>query len=115
MNPGAVQQSLTIMLAELESHQLCVCLAPLNPKMRGYNDGGCKRVLMDRNPLWYRNFCAEHASSRGVRRGKFDTKIRRRNTIRVLARMEAGKKTISKYAGELLAIAQRQARKERCA
>jgi hypothetical protein len=112
MNTGAVQQALTIMLAELESHQLCVCLAPLNPRMRGYNDGGCKRVLSDQNPLWYRNFCAQHSSSRGIRRGKFDTRIRRRSTLSVLSRIVGGKKSWSKYAEELQAIAVRLARKK---
>ncbi len=115
MNPGAVQQSLVVMLAELEAHQLHVCLAPLNPKMRGYNEGGCKRVLTDRNPNWYRDFCGRHASSRGIRRGKFDTRIRRQSTLSVLSRIAAGKKSWSKYAEELLAIAQRQARKGRAA
>jgi hypothetical protein len=107
-----LQEHLEIMLSELESHRLEVCLVPLNPKMRGYNDGGCKRTLLDQNPRWYRSLCAEHASSRGARRGKFDTRIRRQNIERVLARLIAGKKSWSKYADDLRRIATRQIRKE---
>ncbi len=92
------------MLMELESHQLRVCLVPLNPSKRGFNEGGCKLVLIDQNPLWYRRFCARHPSSRGIRRGGFDTRIKRANTLRSLARMLAGH-AAGKYETELRTIA----------
>lgn len=92
------------MLAQLESHQLQVVLVPLNPQRRGYNEGGCKRVLADQNPKWYRQFCARHPSSRGVRRGKFDTCIKRLNTLRALQQIIAGKPA-GKYEAELRRIA----------
>lgn len=93
-----------VMLAQLESHQLQVILVPLNPRLRGYNDGGCKRVLADQNPKWYRQFCARHPSSRGVRRGKLDTRIKRYNTLRALQQIIAGKPA-GKYEAELRRIA----------
>ncbi len=96
------------MLNELESHRLLVVLAPLNPKLRNYNDGGCKRVKADQNVTWYRRLCSRFPSSRGVRRGKFDTKIRRQNIERTLRRLIAGKPT-GKYGAELLSIASRAA------
>lgn len=96
------------MLNELETHRLLVVLAPLNPKLRGYNEGGCKRVCVDKSPRWYARFCANHQSSRGIRRGKFDTKIKRRNTERALRQLLAGQPA-GKYAPDLMAIARRVA------
>ena len=32
------------MLADLESHRLEVQLVPLNPRLRNFNEGGCKRA-----------------------------------------------------------------------
>lgn len=81
---GQLINALHEMLSQLESHQLQVVLVPLNPRLRNYNEGGCKRVVADQNPKWYRQFCARHPSSRGVRRGKFDTCIKRLNTLRAL-------------------------------
>lgn len=94
------------MLAELESHQLLVILVPLNPRLRGYNEGGCRRVCMDKNPPWYSHFCCEHASSRGVRRGGFDTRIKRANTLRAIRQLIDGKPA-GKYGPELLEIARK--------
>lgn len=92
------------MLNELESHRLHVVLAPLNPKLRGYNDGGCKRVKAGENAKWYRSFCQRHISSRGVRRGKPDTRIKRRNTERMLRRMISGRPG-GKYEADILLVA----------
>lgn len=94
---------LEIMLMELESHQLRVELAPLNPRLRGYNEGGCRRICADLNPKWYRSFCAQFPSSRGIRRGKFDTRIKRANTLRALRQLIAGVPA-GKYGPELRAI-----------
>jgi hypothetical protein len=102
MNCGLVQ-----MLAELESHQLQVCLVPLSPSRRGYNEGGMKRALMDRNPKWYRDLCLRFPSSRVRRHRKPDTRIRRRDILRILTRLAMGLRSRSKYADELRAIAGR--------
>lgn len=93
------------MLAELESHRLTVMLVPLNPRLRNYNEGGMKRVVSDKSPRWYAKFCAQHPSSRGVRRGKFDTRIRRRDVLRILTKLTQGRRTWSKYADELRRLA----------
>lgn len=100
---------LAVMLAELESHQLQVMLVPLNPRLRGYNEGGCKRVACDRNVKWYRDLCLRHLSSRVRNHKKPDTKIKRRDILRILGRLADGRGSISKYAPELLAIGRRRA------
>lgn len=92
------------MLDELESHQLQVVLVPLNPSGRGYNEGGMKRVLADQNPKWYRTLCSQHPSSRGIRRGKHDTRIKRANILRALRQMISGKPA-GKYSEDLRRIA----------
>jgi hypothetical protein len=97
--------ALSLMLADLESHRLEVQLAPLNPRMRNYNEGGMKRVVVDIPPVWYRAMCRKHTSSRGTRRGKQDTKIRRANVLSTLRVLAAGRKSWSKYAEELRGIA----------
>ena len=94
-----------LLLNELESHMLVVQLVPLNPNRRGWNEGGCKRVPVDVPPAWYRKMCNRHASSRGVRRGGFDTRIKRANVLALLARLAAGRETTSKYRDELVAVA----------
>lgn len=93
------------LLNELESHQLQVILVPLNPRQRNYNDGGMKRCVADKSPRWYALFCAQHPSSRGVRKGKFDTRIKRKNVLRLLRRLSAGLPSCSKYADEIRGIA----------
>jgi len=99
--------ALQLMLNQLESHRLEVQLVPLNPRLRNYNEGGCRRVVVNQPPKWYRDFCNRHPSSRGVRRGKFDTRIRRANVMRLLARLACGKPSVSKYREEMLAVAER--------
>lgn len=101
--------ALEIMLMELESNRLEVQLVPLNPRLRNWSESGCKRVKAGINATWYRGFCSRHPSSRGVRRGKFDTKIRRANVERLLRRLIAGQPSCSKYAAEIRGIAERRA------
>ena len=103
-----MSQRLQFMLNELESNRLEVALAPLDPRKRNFNEGGCKRVCLSVNPKWYQRYCAQFASSRGVRRGKFDTRIRRRNTLRALNGLLAGTYR-GKYKDELLAAAKKVA------
>lgn len=101
MSAVAQVTGLELMLNELQSHQLVTVLVP--QKIRT-NEGGMIRVNQDINCEWYRKFCANHPSQRGVRRGKFDTAIRRQHTIRALERMIEGKGSHSPYAEELRRI-----------
>jgi hypothetical protein len=102
-----VNCGLQLMLDTLEAHQLQVVLVPLNPSRRGYNEGGCRRVVAEANPKWYRTFCGQNPSSRGTRRGGFDTRIRRFNTLRALRQMLRGQKA-GKYEDQLRAISRQQ-------
>ena len=102
-------EALIEMEAELDSAKLEVQLAPLNPRLRNYNEGGCKRVVTSRPVKWYRELCNRHVSSRGVRRGKFDTRIKRANVLRLLSRLSSGLPSCSKYAAEIRGIAERRA------
>lgn len=99
-------QSLQLMLNELESHQLQTILVPLNPRLRNWNEFGCKRVNVDTPPAWYRRLCQKHSSSRGIRKGKQDTRIRRQNILQVLRRLaKTGAPLNRKYDAELMRIA----------
>lgn len=102
-----MRHALIQMLAELESHQLHVVLVPLNPRLRGYNEGGCKRVCADKSPRWYANFCLNNPSSRMRNHRKPDTRIKRFNTLRALRQLIAGQEA-GKYSNQLRAIARSQ-------
>lgn len=104
---GSMTDGLLAMLEGLESHQLRVELVPLNPRLRNWSEFGCKRVCSDVPPKWYRQLCNRHQSSRCIRRGKFDTKIRRFDVLRLLRRLVSNQSTVSKYADEIRGIAQR--------
>jgi hypothetical protein len=103
--PEATREALQLMLDQLDSHKLEVQLVPLNPRLRGYCEGGMKRCVTDQPPAWYRRLCNAHVSSRGVRRGKFDTKLKRANILAILRRLVAGQGSISKYRAEIEAVA----------
>lgn len=90
------------MLNELQSHQLVTILAP--SKRHDRRDWDMIRVNADENVKWYRKLCADHPSSRRVRRGKFDTKIRRANVLRQLELMIEGRYS-GKYLDALQCIA----------
>ncbi len=98
---------LQLMLDLLESHQLEVQLVPLNPRLRGFNEGGMKRVVANKNTEWYRRLCSKHLSSRKRNHRKPDTKIKRQNILRILRRLAEGKSSTSKYADELRKIGDR--------
>ena len=98
---------LITMLNQLEAHRLEVMLVPLNPKLRNWNEYGMKRVCADVPPRWYRALCREHLSSRGVRRGKPDTKIKRANVLSALNRLVSGAGYGGKYRDELVAVAKK--------
>lgn len=97
------------MLAELESNPLVTILAPSRRSDRRDHDQ--IRVNMSVPPRWYRQFCAKHTSSRAVRRGKHDTRIKRANVLSLLRQLSAHGKSCSKYAAEILSIAARLERK----
>ena len=92
--------ALTEMLNELESHQLQVALVPAKEPKHSMH---FIRVAVDKNPKWYRGLCSRYPSSR--RRPKFDTKIRRYDTLRTLTRLLDGNGTSSRYAQDLIRIA----------
>lgn len=101
-------EGLTQMLNELECRMLVTILVP--SKRSDRQEWDCIRVNADVNPRWYRNFCSQHPSSREIRRGKFDTRIRRANILSTLRRLIAHGPQKSKYDAELRGIAQRIAR-----
>lgn len=90
---------------ELDAHMLVVQLVPLDPRKRGYNEGGMKRVCVNVPPTWYRKLCGRHLSSREIRRGKPDTKIKRKNVLSLLAQLSEGLVPRSKCLGELEGVA----------
>lgn len=100
-------EALQMLLNELESTRLEVCLAPLRSDRRGYSESGMKRVALSRNCNWYRAFTARHLSSRVRQHKKPDTKIKRRNVVRLLERLCAGRPSRSKYVDEILGLARR--------
>lgn len=105
----ALPSGLEMMLNELESHQLVTILAP---SKRGENPWDMIRVNMDMNTKWYQKFCASYQSKRKIRRGKFDTIIRRANVLRALNQMLAGKPA-GKYAPDLQNIADEMEKKRK--
>jgi len=99
--------ALIAMQAEFESNRLEVGLAP--PR-RPMNLGGMIRVPISRNAKWYREFCDRYASSRRRNHRKFDTRIKRANTSRVLSALCDGRQTASKYAEDFLREARARVR-----
>jgi hypothetical protein len=92
------------MRAEFEGNRLEVILVPC----RTYsNIGGCIRVAASKNARWYRSFCAAHGSSRLRRNNAPDTRIKRANIAALLDRLCAGLPSRSKYAPEIIRIAER--------
>ncbi len=88
---------------ELAANRLTVRLKP-HPVHRGQ----FVRVVIQRSPEWYSEFCRRHASCRKGRRRKFQTLIKRRETLEMLARIARfhcrGAHTTSVYYQRLLAI-----------
>lgn len=89
------------MLNELESNRLEVILVP---SKRPTNEGAMIRCVAGRNAKWYRAFCAANVSTRGVRRGKFDTCIKRFRTTDALEKMLRGDRS-TYYHEQLMKIA----------
>lgn len=76
------------MLCELESNQLVTILVP--SKRHDRRDWDHVRCNVSVNPPWYRRLCAANISKRGTRRGKPDTIVRRRETLKALDRLISG-------------------------
>jgi hypothetical protein len=111
-NPFAASELLAeveMMLNELEASQLEVALVP---QRRFTNHGGMVRCAIQKNAKWYRDYCAAHPSSRVRKNLAPDTRIKRRDTLRVLqAIIQGGSR--SKYVPALLAIAKQRERAAR--
>jgi len=96
--------ALSMMLAELTSSRLEVILVP----QRHYtNIGGMVRCAISKNAPWYSRFCGRHGSARFRKNAAFDTRIKRRETIRILTALCESRATASKYVGDFM----REARK----
>jgi len=94
-------RKLTIMQAELEANPLVTVLAP---SKRRVNEHDCIRVNVSVPPSWYRKMCSLWPSKRGVRRAKFDTIIRRSNTLKALQRLIDRKPKGTVYEERILNI-----------
>lgn len=88
-------------IADFESHRLQVGLAPCR---REANVGGMIRVVLDRNPLWYRKLCAKYPSSRQRNHRKPDTRIRRERIAGVLFQLATKGQSVSRYAPDILQL-----------
>ena len=68
------------LLNDLAEQELCVVVSR------------CTRVVVSRNPAWYRNLCAAFPKHRKRPRAKKhpDTRIVRRDVLRLLERVSAG-------------------------
>jgi hypothetical protein len=91
------------LLYELEQNSLDVVLAP-SPEQR--HAGHSIRAVQGRNPEWYRELCSRFQSSRNRLKKHGDTKVKRRDIIRLLEQLAAGKDVASKYKEFLVSTAQ---------
>lgn len=107
------QMTARMMRRELERRQLRVELAPSRvPEVAAR--GGMIRVVVERNPRWYRDFCAAYPKNRRRprRKNKPDTKIRRGLTLRALREIEGGRcQTV--YAERLIPFVDEEAERLR--
>ncbi len=104
MNFMPYSKKLELMQADLEAHRLEVCLVPLNPRLRNWNEFGMMRVCVDVPPKWYRRLCASHISQRAIRKGKPDTLIKRAHTLAARQRLIDGKAPTTKYELRIMEI-----------
>lgn len=79
------------MREELASRRLEIVLVP-SPVEHWPTDRQ-RRVVCERNPGWYREFCRQYPSNRTRprQRRKHDTLIKRQHTLRALAEIENGR------------------------
>lgn len=100
-----LKSSLTEMLYELQSNRLEVILVPQEEPV---NCGACIRVPKRMNCEWYREFCECFPGKPKKNSRKLNTKIRRKETIRLLKRLISGQEVKSKYKDYLLAEAEQK-------
>ncbi len=100
-----LQDVLTDMHQDLEASCLKVTLIPApEPKFSGH----MIRAVIEQNPWWYRDICNSYPSQRRVRRGHLDTRVRRRDMLKLLGRLASGEMVESKYAADLVSFAEQQ-------
>lgn len=104
----AIRAALRAMLNELESNGLAVELAPA-PDPR--HEMHFVRVVVCRNPPWYRAFCERFPSSRVRSRRLSDTAIRRAHTLRGLRALLDGESAGPCYGPRLIDCAEAYARR----
>ncbi len=88
------------MLQDLYANRLDVALTPAQ------HGRGKVRIVVAQNPAWYRRLCREYPSSRVRRNQAFDTKIRRRETLRHLKCFATGVPCRSVYHDRLIVAMQ---------
>lgn len=86
------------MLWELETNYLEVVLIPASEQR---HSGHCIRAVQNANCGWYKDFCSLFPSGRKGR--KIRTRIKRRETVRALKKIIAGK-TEGVYVERLLRL-----------
>lgn len=107
MLTAEIRETAAYMAADLEGRRLRVTLA--------WVDGGYTgiRVVEETNPRWYRDLCnsypsaREYARRRIANRRKFDTIIRRRETLAALRRIAQRGDRETVYAQRLLPYIER--------
>lgn len=93
-----LQEAYESMYYDLIINRLDVTLVPsINPDRAA--NGCCSRVVVSRNPKWYREFCGKYLDKRKK------TIIKRKDIIRILDRLRKGNTSVSMYKEDLLDIA----------
>jgi len=105
--PEEFIDTLKIMLFQMETERLEVSLIP-HPDIEKAQAGAKIRYVENQNPEWYRLLCALYQSTapRYKRCTKFHTKIKRQHIMSILERLIKGMNVNSKYAEELIVIAE---------
>lgn len=98
MSPDLLEQCVAEMMHdELEGSRLDVYLVPSSVEYQPTQR--MRRVVMSRNPDWYRCLCRDYVSNRSRPRQKShgDTAIKRQHTLRALREISSGRLE-TKYA-----------------
>lgn len=101
-------------LHELEEAQFMVILVPPREQM---NTGHMNRACVSQNPEWYRKFCAENVSCRGIGRKKMKrarTFIHKDRTISALRQFIDSNRRGGIQIERLIDFIWRQVKNERC-
>lgn len=107
-----MQETAWFMLGQLLRQRLTVELAPSEDYECALR-GGKIRVVTERNPEWYQQFCDQYPPSRSRprkgKRGQRDTRIKRHHTLRALEEIAAGR-CETEYAQRLWPFVEKQCR-----